>query len=71
MCNFVFFFLCIMFILEAKIFFYTILFGLYRLKTIFVQSITLFLFKGVNILIVLFLESSKYSLLRLPKITKL
>ncbi len=60
-----------MFILEAKIFFYIILFGLYRLKTIFVQSITLFLFKGVNILIVLFLESSKYSLLRLPKITKL
>gem|GEM_PF-3853054 len=55
----------------AKIFFYTILFGFYRLKTIFVQSITLFFFEGVNLLILIFLESSKYSLLRLPKITKL
>jgi hypothetical protein len=44
--------------------FYTILFGLYRLKTIFVQSITLFFFEGVNLLILIFLESSKYSLLR-------
>ena len=60
-----------MFILGAKIFFYTILFGFYRLKTIFVQSITLFFFEGVNLLILIFLESSKYSLLRLPKITKL
>lgn len=64
MCNFVFFFLCIMFILEAKIIFYTILFGLYRLKTIFVQSITFIFFEGVNLLILIFLESSKHSLLR-------
>ena len=64
MCNFVFFFLCNIFILGAKIIFYTILFGLYRLKTIFVQSITLFFFEGVNLLILIFLESSKYSLLR-------
>ncbi len=53
-----------MFILGAKIFFYIILFGLYGFKTIFVQSITLNFFEGVNLLIMLFLESSKYSLLR-------